>query len=139
MVSESHSCGLSLTLPSSPHRDPRAGLGLLEGRVCVSSCYITGMLMVDAAAVGSCWSSGSRAVVKAPRVALRESGDMGKAFGNRDWGVGCFFKKYLFLWCWRSFCREGGTFPSSRWQFGPCENTDSLRRHVQVSIYPSPG
>lgn len=74
----------------------------------------------------------------------QSSSERERGHGEGFWeqGLGswlCFFKKYLFLWCWRSFCREGGTFPSSRWQFGPCENTDSLRRHVQVSIYPSPG
>lgn len=56
-----------------------------------------GVVMVDAAAVGSCWSSGSRAVVKAPRVALRGSRDMGKAFGNRDLGVGCVSLKSTFF------------------------------------------
>lgn len=46
-----------------------------------------GVVMEDA--LGSCWSSRSNIVVKAPGVALRGSRDMGKAFGKRDLGIGC--------------------------------------------------
>lgn len=90
------------------------------------------MVVVDAAAVGSCWSSGSRVVVKAPRVALRGSRDMGKALGNRDLGSWlCFLKSTFFCGVRGHSAGREGLSPPPGGSLAPVIiQTDSLRRHV---------